>query len=138
MNVTVTVTPTSMRQHQATVLYRCVRELMFLRPRIERHFHYPEVLATIKSADPHARYLVCIPLCTCDVVYYFLCGADQAWTFGTCGYRIWVAASAPTPGESLLMGGSKRRWSLSMLSPTSGSYSFERSHRDRALTCIDR
>lgn len=42
---------------EATVLYRCVRELMFLRPRIERHFHYPEVLATIKSADPHARYL---------------------------------------------------------------------------------
>jgi hypothetical protein len=31
---------------------------MFLRPKVNRHFHFAEVLSTIKAADPHARYLV--------------------------------------------------------------------------------
>jgi hypothetical protein len=38
-------------------MYGCVRLLYFLRTRIEKHSHYPNVVATITS-DPDARFLV--------------------------------------------------------------------------------
>jgi len=41
---------------EASVMYRCVRELWFLQPKINLHFHYAEVLSTPK-ADPHARFM---------------------------------------------------------------------------------
>lgn len=37
-------------------MYGCVRQLYFLQTRIEKHSHYPNVEATIKS-DPDARFL---------------------------------------------------------------------------------
>jgi hypothetical protein len=42
---------------QAATMYGCVRQLYFLQTRIEKHAHYPNVEATIKS-DPDARFLV--------------------------------------------------------------------------------
>jgi hypothetical protein len=83
---------------QATVLYRCVRELMFLRTKVDRHPHYQEVLATIK-ADPHARYLVPSSLRS-------PCSAPTSHS--PLHIRTWGAASAPTPGGSSWTAGRRR------------------------------
>ncbi|KAL6060979.1 ProbableBRG0 Methyltransferase adrK [Balamuthia mandrillaris] len=42
---------------EAKVLYRCVRQLSFLRTKVDQHFHYPVVLETINAGDPSSRFL---------------------------------------------------------------------------------